>query len=90
VKANIRRGDRPLFGERALIEIRGTARAPIDVYGTARTQREKVFDDRFDRRKTGTARHENHGPLRIFTRHEGAERTFDAQHVAFLEHIAHP
>jgi 1,4-dihydroxy-2-naphthoyl-CoA hydrolase len=90
MKAQVLRRRRPLFGQRMQIKICLVARAPIHVDRTTRTQRKEMLKDGFHWRKTGTASHEDHRPFGIFARHEGTKRAFDAQGVAFFQHIADP
>ena len=46
---------------------------------------QEMFDQRLDRRETGAARNEDHGPFGVLARHESSKRAFHAQRRAIRQ-----
>src|SRR6185437_5008229 len=72
------------------VEVRRTAGTPVQIDPASRSQRNEMLHYSLDRRKAGTAGHEDHRPLRILARHEGTQRPLDAQAIANRQLLVDP
>ena len=75
----------PFFAQCIHVQVLRAAAAPVQGDRTLRFGMFELFDDGLDRRKTGARCQQYNRFLRIFAQEEGAQRTFKAQDVAFLE-----
>ena len=74
---------RPGFGQFILIQAITHAGAPVNVHGAVQLQVQRLKHNRFDRRKTGAPRQQDHR-LVGFAQMEAAVRAIEAQDVAYL------
>ena len=75
----------PAFGECPEIQILASARSPVERHRPRDPFGERMFDDRFDRCKTGAAGDKQHRLGRLLAQEEAALRSLDTQQVTLLQ-----